>query len=99
MVAALCGRYLYIPLGLFLMVTKQLLLLQPSFFFFFNPKPGNGRKGHVNCIFNFSPIKLKLAQILEILTAELSYVSTTKIVFHGIPHVLRRLGSLEIELL
>ena len=68
-------------------------------FFFFNPKPGNGRKGHVNCIFNFLPIKLKLTQILEILATELSYVSTTQIVFHVIPHVLRRLGNLEIELL
>ena len=75
MVAALCGRYLYIPLGLFLMVIKQLQLLQASFFFFSNPKPGNGRKGHVNCIFSFSPIKLKLTQILEILIAELSCVS------------------------
>lgn len=51
-------------------------LLQSSFL---HSKLDNGRKGHVSYILNFLPVKLKLTQILEILTAEFPYVSVAKI--------------------
>lgn len=77
-----CGWFLCLPLSLSLTVTKRLLLLWPSFL---HPKLENGRKGHVDCIFNVLPRKLKLILILEILAAELLYVSVAKIACPVIP--------------